>query len=286
MQFSFRYCLVDESKYPHKVNGEFASPNNIHDFVELEKILEAKDLCEYKSLGVSIQGSGINAIDVDHCFGIPFDLNSADQRALDIIRLFKEDAYIEFSFSGTGLRIFFKYPVIEEYENIFYIKNSSNGVEYYQPSKSFRYVTITGKSIVDNDINSLKNPTIMDQFLQNYMLRKTSRAYISEKPEIKDDRDISQLKKLVKYKYLTDPMFQNLWFDDAPGSGKNESERDFHLVAYLYENITKDRDSIKKLFEESYFYKSKDFKHKTKWLKNDSSYYNKIYNTVRGDHGD
>ena len=165
-----KYCLVNKNKIPFKINGENAKPNDINDFVAIDALLNCNNLEDYSGVGISIQGSNISAIDVDKCFEIPFDINSADDRALDIIQRFFDYAYIEFSFSGKGLRILFKQEIIENYSKTFYIKNESNGVEFYQPSQSYRYVTITGRVINNKEINTNKDFShIILKFLNDYM---------------------------------------------------------------------------------------------------------------------
>ena len=90
--------------------------------------------------------------------------------------------------------------------------------------------------------------------------------------------------KVVRYKYLKDYNFQDLWFTKAPGSGKDESERDYHLVAYLYENITQDKNLLKQIFESSEFFKTKDWKHVNKWKNQNGRYFNYLYDTIRRYH--
>lgn len=279
---SFKYCLVDANKHPFKRDNTLASPNNVNDFCDIDELLEDEEIEKYKGLGISIQASNISSIDVDHCFKNAFDKDSADNRAKDIINRFKNYAYIEFSFSGTGLRLFFKSNLINDYDSIYYIKNSNYNIEFYQNSTSYRYVTITGRTIVDNEIKLIPSFVLMS-FLNFYMKRKVVKKDISSLSLIKDDTSIDELYKKVKYLYFKDNSFQNLWFDDAPGSGKNESERDYHLVAYLYDNVTKDEDKIKELFEKSNFFKTKDYKHIIKWQKNNCSYYKDIYNAIRSE---
>ena len=46
--------------------------------------------------------------------------------------------------------------------------------------------------------------------------------------------------------------FQDLWFGVAPGSGKNESELDFQLLAMIFENITQNEEQLKALFEKQW----------------------------------
>lgn len=277
-----KYCLVDDNKVPYKINGETASPNKPNDFTLVEDLLNCSNLQDYRGVGISIQASNICAIDVDHCFKEPFVLESGDERADDIINTFKDFAYIEFSFSGKGLRVLFIAPVIKNYDVDYYIKNSKYGIEYYQPGESNRYVTITGRTIINNPIKNISNPLILSDFLNKYMIRKNKKVTRREQRDCSDSRNMNELQNLVRYRLIKDMMFQNLWFDKAPGSGSNESERDYHLVAYLYQYITKDPLKIKELFEQSEFFKTKDKKHIRKWEKNDFAYYNNIYSAVEG----
>ena len=274
-----KYCLVDVNKHPYKLDNTPARPNMVEDFVEFDKLLESKFLDKFAGIGISIQASEICAIDIDHCFKTPNDVTSGDERAKYFLDLFKDVAYCEFSFSGTGLRILFKQPLIENYSDQYYIKNEKYGIEYYQPNKSFRYVTVTGNVIYDNkigsDINFLDK---IQKFLNKFMLRQINKIVIKTTSEEK--RSYEELMKLVKRAYLTDMNFQNLWFNPAPGSGKDESERDYHLVAYLYENITQDKELIKRIFETSEFFKTKDKKHVYKWEYNNFRYFNYLYDNI------
>ena len=55
---------------------------------------------------------------------------------------------------------------------------------------------------------------------------------------------------------------------------------DVLIYAYLkkhYNNITKDREMCKAIFEESEFFKTKDAKHKQKWYYQDCRYFYWIY---------
>lgn len=273
INYDFKYCLVASNKKPYKDVDIMASPNNVNDFKLFEELnLEIAD--SFEGIGISIQGSNICAIDVDHCFSEKNDINSADERAISIMKLFKNH-YYEFSFSGTGLRVLFKYDIIDNYKTIYYIKNSNNNIEFYQPTKdSYRYVTVTGNAINDKPITEV-DEELLYNFLDMYMKRE-----IKEKRKVKinhEETDLKVLQKLVRKLYLKDFMFQDKWFGKAPGSGSNESELDFALISYLYENITTDKESIRLLFETSPYFKSKDRKHLNKWYYDDYRYFNYIY---------
>lgn len=280
---NLKYCLVTKDKLPYRIDEILARSNHSEDFVNIQEIisnLENINIENYKGVGISIQASNICAIDVDHCFSSPFDITSGDERAQQLIDKFKDLAYIEFSFSGTGLRILFKSNLIENYSDKYYIKNKNNSIEYYQPNNSYRYVTITGRFIYNNLIKDINNDIIID-FLNEYM-KKTIKSYdsIITTNEV-ETRTYEQLMKIIKYKYLKDYSFQDLWFTKAPGSGKDESERDYHLVAYLYENITQDKNLLKQIFESSEFFKTKDWKHINKWKNQNGRYFNYLYDTMR-----
>lgn len=286
LNYDFRYCLVDDSKHPFKIDGNFARPNHDDDFCSIFELanLNSDTLQNYKGIGISIHASNICAIDIDHCANNAFDVNSINALASNIINLFKDFAYIEFSFSGHGLRILFKASSINNYTNIYYTKNSKYGIEYYYPEGSSRYVTLTGCTIYNNCIHSLaySEQDKLLYFLNTYMKREEILS--TSNTSINDDRTIEQLSKIVKMKYLTNNRFQDLWFAKAPGSGHDESEKDFHLIAYLYENITQDKDKIKALFEESPFFKSKDWKHINKWNKQNFRYFNYVFEKVKQKH--
>lgn len=275
---NLKYCLVTEKKLPYKLDNTPAKINNTNDFVDFKELLNG-ELEKYAGIGISIQASKVCAIDVDKCFSIPFDISTGDERAKDIIDRFKKYAYIEFSFSGKGLRVIFRQRY--DFDNKkYYIKNETNSIEYYQPEKSYRYVTITGMTIINNPINSIYNfENIIEQFLNDYMLRPIKNIS-REINEVDNNISIDILRKRLRRKLLLDNRFQDIWFSKAPGSGSDESERDYYLLSCLYESITQNKENIRILFEESPFFKSKDYKHINKWTNQDYRYFNYLYDRI------
>lgn len=278
---NLKFCLVDDKKRPFRVDETPARPNIIEDFVDFEDLFQCSNLGSFAGIGISIQASEVCAIDVDGCFSRPNDITSADERAEYFMKLFNVDGvYMEFSFSGTGLRILFIHHLIDDYSTKYYIKNEVHKLEYYQPSKSYRYVTLTGNVIQDNEIirpSDLSDE--VEEFLDKYMLRKVRASY-EIKTQSTETRSYDELMLLVRKHYLTNMNFQNLWFNNAPGSGKDESERDYHLVAFLFENVTQDKDLLKQIFESSNFFKTKDSHHMYKWSAQNGRYYNYLYDTI------
>lgn len=275
---NLKYCLVTEKKLPYKLDNTPAKINNINDFVNFEELLNG-ELEKYAGIGISIQASKVCAIDVDKCFSIPFDISSGDKRANDIINRFEKYAYIEFSFSGKGLRVIFRQNYNFDNKK-YYIKNESNSIEYYQPEKSYRYVTITGMTIINNPINSIYNfENVIEQFLNDYMLRPIKNI-VREINEVDNNVSIDILRRRLRRKLLLDNKFQDVWFSKAPGSGADESERDYYLLSCLYETITQNKENLRILFEESPFFKSKDYKHMNKWTNQDHRYFNYLYDRI------
>ena len=281
---NLKYCLINKNKIPYKINNELAKPNCESDFIELDELINAPDLLNYSGVGISIQASNIYAIDIDKCFSIPFDINSADDRALDILNLFKNIFYIEFSFSGTGLRILFKLNkdiILDNYKKRFYTKNSKTKCEFYQPLDSYRYVTVTGKFIFNNPLTIEVNKNFMDtlaQFLGKYMMKTD--PIVENDPECLKNENFEISEKKLKHYLLVNSDFQELWFSQAPGSGKDESERDYRIIKFIFLNITINKEVIKKLFESSPYFNSKDKKHVSKWNYQNFRYYNYVYSQI------
>lgn len=265
---SLKCCLVDENKIPYTVNNSRCRPNTREDFSDLYELINCSKIDSYKGIGFSINFSGISAIDIDKCFLVPFNISSISKKAVDILEIFK-DCYCEFSFSGTGIRILFVVDVEEGYKNNYYIKNSKENVEFYNPSFSYRYVTLTGKYIKNNKVRKIPYEQLKI-FLDRYMKRPTISKIMSF---VKGEKSIDELLVDVRKLYFKNSGFQEVWFKKAPGSGKNESELDYELICYLYQYITKDDEQIKEIFMESPYYNSKDNKHIYKFTNNNYKYF-------------
>lgn len=288
---NLKYCFVkfdNGTKVPMRYDGNYARTNVMSDFISLDEISSSPVADQFDGLGISVQASNVCGVDIDHCVDVPFDKSTINDFAVAIINMFKDWAYVEFSFSGTGIRILFRAENIEDYSTYYYIKNSSIHVEYYQcgsdnEKKSNRFLTVTGVTLYDNPIDSKStHMNIIIMFLNMYMRRATplNKVSISSTDDV-DDRSIMTLKDIVFTRMIVDSTLSDLWFHPAPGSGKDESERDYHLCKWLYTNVTKDKAKIKDLFEMSEFYKSKDRKHISKWKFNNNRYYDYIYRCLK-----
>lgn len=286
VSYPFKYCLVASDKVPYTIKNELARPNSKEDFCDLLELVNCGVLNLYEGIGISIIESNISAIDIDKCFSIPFDITSGDDRAKFAIDLFKDKAYIEFSFSGKGLRILFAVNNIENYSEKYYIKNDKTQIEYYQPGNTARYVTLTGKTIYNNSLTIMKDLSVISIFLNKYMIRPVKSNRQTSTINRNDDRSLEDLLKKVKSFYLKDIEFQDTWFEtDHKGKllcqvqGKSkESNFDYHLLLLLFDNITQDPEKLRLLFEESPYFKTKDSKHIYKWKYGNYRYFYYMYN--------
>lgn len=281
VNYDFRYCFVNRSKIPYRPDGFEARTNVVTDFVTLNELMDSPMLTRKRivGIGVSIQASNVCAIDIDDCFTEPFNFDSVDERGKEILELFEDVAYCEFSFSGHGMRILFLHDIIKNYNERYYIKNSKLNIEYYQPSESNRFVTVTGKYIRNNPIQHATNIDIaLNQFLEQYMVRpQKSKKVLATMNDIDFESAMNKVTRL----YIINSKFQSLWFSTAPGSGYDESERDYQIVAMLYENVTTNEDMIRQLFETSPYFQSKDERHLQKWTNNDYRYFKYMYSHLR-----
>lgn len=290
MDNDVRYCLVDEKKNPFRFDGQRARVNKYDDFVSLEEMSKSAFLDLFKGLGISIQASGLSGVDIDHCIAVPNDFSSCNELGEKIVDIFKDIAYIEFSFSGTGLRILFRTDNFAPYKDLYYIKNSNIGVEFYQPMfdnvPSNRFLTLTGNAIYRNKINYIDN-SVVKVFLDEFMRKKETKSSVKV-DTIKDSRTIEELLKEVRKHYRKDYSFMEDWFCDGKHPSdpniSDESERDYRLIDYLYTNITSDKARLKEVFEQSPFFKTKDFKHMNKWEYNNNRYYNYQYEVIKKKH--
>lgn len=276
---NLKFCLIDGNKLPFQINGMPARSNDSSTFVDFEELLTCKNIANYEGVGISVQASEICAVDIDHCLTVANDFSTMSDLAKDIVEMFKDFAYIEASFSGFGIRILTRQQCMPDYKKKYYLKNSKIKLEYYQYDQAGRYVSLTGNYFVDNNIDDFNHYDVIEEFLNKYM--KRPHEISDEIPNIENDsRSIDELMKIVKRKYLHEVRFQNLWFDPAPGHGSNESERDYELIAMLYESITQDPNKILELFMRSKFYQTKDRQHIYKFTRDNHKYFWYLYRVI------
>ena len=204
--------------------------NHIHEYLKF-----SEDGKQLGGVGLGIF-KGYSAVDIDHC--VDADGNISDM-AMDIIQFC--NSYTEYSPSKTGIRIIFK-TEIKINKDVYYINNHNNGLEIYISDNTNKFVTITGNRVSENyaNINEVDITCILDKYMKKG-------GFTVEKALKKDEK------------------LAELWNAQAPGSHADESERDAALCCKLAFYLKNDEAEIRRYFEMSPYYHSKDAAHKKKW---------------------
>lgn len=210
--------------------------------------------------------NGFSAIDIDDCVKD----GTVSPMAQDIIDYCK--SYTEYSPSGKGIRIIFKTNTVLNKE-LYYIKNSNLGLEIYLSEQTKRYVTLTGNTLNDNDIQEVDISYILEKYMKREKQRKITTG------DIVEDVNIAVKNFLKNY-----PPFNELWNSKAPGSGSNESELDQSLCNFLANCLDGNYTAIEQAFIQSPYFQSKDDHHKKKWLERTDYREQTIKNAINSYH--
>lgn len=247
LKFNALWCgwkKTDKGKEPFNLKTDFHAksndPSTFCGYGTLLQNIHKYLLDDSKTSGIGLGiFNGYSAVDIDHC--VDTDGNISEM-ALDIISFC--NSYTEYSPSKTGIRIIFKTDVKIDKEN-YYINNSNIGLEIYISDNTNKFVTITGNRFSDNycDINTLDITYILDKYMK---------------------KGVFSIEKVLK----KDEKLNTLWNKQAPGSHSDESETDMALCCKLAYYLKNDENEIKKYFEMSPYYQSKDAMHKKKWASN------------------
>lgn len=205
--------------------------NHIHEYLNFE------DGRQTGGVGLGIF-RGYSAIDIDHCVAPDGTLSDMAKDVVDYCK-----SYTEYSPSGTGIRIIFK-TTFRISKDEYYTNNRARGLEVYISDNTNKFVSITGNKLSGDSIAEVDLAYIMDKYMK------------------KGGFDVQ--KAISKDKRL-----EELWNEAAPGAGANESELDMSLACKLAYYLKNDEAEIKRHFEESPYFKSKDPAHRKKW---DSGY--------------
>lgn len=246
LKFNALWCcwkLTSNGKVPFNVlTGQGAKSNDPSTFVSypillqhIHKYLKIDD--NGKQLGGVGLGifRGYSAVDIDHC--VDEDGNISDM-ARDIIDFCQ--SYTEYSPSKTGIRIIFKTQTRID-KSQYYINNRNNGLEIYISDNTNKFVSITGNKISGDTINEIDIQPLLNKYMKKG-------SFNIEKALAKDNK------------------LKELWNKQAPGSHADESETDMALCCKLAYYLKNDENEVKRYFEMSPYFKSKDEQHKKKWM--------------------
>lgn len=263
LKFDALWCcwkLNERGKVPYDVvHGTLAKSNDKNTFYSFMTVLKhSQKYLKFSQDGKQIGGiglgifNGFSAIDIDHCVDVNGNISSM---ALEIIDYCQ--SYTEFSPSGTGIRIIFKTD-FKNFDKIkYYTNNQKIGLEVYIEGATNKFVTMTGNVYYSSNIATVD----IEYILNKYMLKNQPKQKVNEETGEIIDFEFDIDKFLLK-----DSKLNELWNAQASGSYGNESETDLALCNKLAFYCRKNYDLIEEYFERSPYFKSKDDKHKNKWL--------------------
>ena len=202
--------------------------NNLHKYLKFENDKQVG------GIGFGIF-RGYSAVDIDHCVDENGNLTDMARDIIDFCQ-----SYTEYSPSRTGIRIIFKTQVRINKEE-YYINNRNNGLEIYISDNTNKFVSITGNKISGDTINEVDITYILDKYMK---------------------RGVFNIQKALE----KDEKLNTLWNKVAPGSHADESESDMALCCKLAFYLKNNESEIKKYFEMSPYFQSKDDAHKRKWF--------------------
>jgi len=232
-------------------------------FYSIEELLNL-GVDQYDTIGIKVKGN-ISSIDIDHCV----HGDKISDIALDIIHNIR--SYTEVSPSGTGIRILFK-PKNSFDRNKWKIKNSLNGVEYYdgidQLEKGGRMVRLSGERIFNEySFNEIDTTDILDR----YMAKDYTQSYELKAGEINKDKCYFLGEYLKK-----DYSIYNLYYRHM--AVLSESEWDLLLlnhISFYTDNI----NEVRYIFENTVYFLNKDQRHLNKWHR--KSYSDNLLKSLR-----
>ncbi|MCR5742081.1 MAG: hypothetical protein K6G38_06455 [Gammaproteobacteria bacterium] len=239
-----------------------------HTFSECQKLMTPEE-----GLGIGMFGN-LCGIDIDHCIHdgkIAFT-------AAKILQYF-DGAYVEKSFSGTGIHILFFCKEQHKYQKYYTKMNEKHlqdkgitdigGLELYQGRVDNRYLTLTGNIIpVKNPNNYTVSPKKIQAFLDMYFQRPAAPVVTHAAFTSSDAEDIAWFNWARNRK--PDKLME-LASKTPTGSGGTESEDDLIFMSELAFWCNKNPKVMRKAFESSYYYQHKDDKHIKKWARKDYS---------------
>lgn len=227
------------TKVPYQASGIKAQPNNASTFTTFGTAVN--EVSRFDGLGIGIF-NGISAIDIDHCVDKDGELSEIAQ---DIIELF-EGSYMEYSPSGTGLRIIFLTSDFHYDKTKYYINNQNIGLEVYVSGATNKYVTVTGNAINAGDIvdateqlQVLLNRYMLRQFNTNVGATSSSQSYLSDDEVLEKAMNSKGAEKFIA-----------LWNGEIP-QGKSHSDTDMSLATLLAFWCGRDLEQMDRLFRKS-----------------------------------
>lgn len=226
-------CHGTDKKPLNPMTLQYARTNDSSTWTSYE---QAKQVAEEQGLGIGFvfYQTDIIGIDVDHCYDA--ETNKFSDICIDICKTM-QGAYIEKSYSGTGVHIYCKGTT----QGVF--KNSKLGVEMYDKT-SPRYFTVTGDRLKPCD-------GLVDLTEQaSTVYQKYSNKQELEQPMVKTITNQSYDQDEIVRLAQVDPLFVKLWKGDLAGL-PSQSDADFVLCKILAYWTNGNPEKIDELFRQS-----------------------------------
>lgn len=228
------------TKVPYQPNGRKARSNDPRTWSTFETVSSALP-SGYDGIGLFFSGD-LCGIDVDGSHDGGTDRNPLE---VDVLEMFG-GTYAELSPSGTGDHILFRadgkrIPHTDggKLDPRYYLKNPSNGLEFYAGGMTNRFFTFTEKSISSGDLVTDQTDTLLT-FLDKYMQRpnrqrQTAPGGQERPPQPAQLGPIDIPQRLQKARSAADGAeFQRLYDQgDTSGYGGDHSTADLALCAKL-----------------------------------------------------
>lgn len=231
-------------KKPFQTNGIGASHSNPKHFTDFKTACDVS-ANGYDGIGIGVF-KGISAVDIDSCV-VDGVLTPKAQKVVDMM-----DSYSEISPSGTGIRIVFTAADFQFDKSRYYIHNSKGKMEIYVYGATNKFLTITGNSINDKDIEERGHQ--LKEVLEEFMVRPATKksannilapgSFLSDEEVIMKASDSNQGEK-----------FTTLWNGDISSYHNDHSRADNALLCILAFWCGGDREQMKRLFEQSALYR-------------------------------
>ncbi|WP_373053890.1 AAA family ATPase [Thioalkalivibrio sp.] len=184
-----RFCVTSEDKIPlSPTSGRRISTKEPETWGSFEQARAAIEAGRGKVIGRLVERDGIAVVDLDDCVADDgFSLEPWAERLVNLL-----DSYVEFSPSGTGLRVLVQADGLPHD-----FTNARSGVEVYK-GDSPRYATLTGHVLHNRPIKPPSAEAIKE--LYQYATKSSKAEDAGEMPPLLDEAEtLRKLRKVAAY---------------------------------------------------------------------------------------
>ena len=234
-----------DKKMPYDpITGKCAASNNPVTWTDYATAADALERYGYTGLGFMFsKDDNLVGVDIDHCYDPATKFFNDTAKSI----IARQQTYMEFSPSGTGIHLFFK-GTIPGTGN----KNTKTGVEMYEHT---RYFTMTGNKL-DGATDTIAGDAGTLQWIHETYIRTTKKKKRKPKKNILVQLSDDELLELAK-NAENGESFTKLWDGDWQDNYASQSEADMALCCQLAFWSGKDKEQIDRLFRESGLFREK-----------------------------